>query len=121
MIAAQPRLAGTAIALAGRVNRVFGNFGTARRILEEGQRACPDDPAPLAELGELLFYHASPGEAAPVLMELGRRQPENASTQHNLGTVLSWLGRYDEATEAFNVEGKQRHTASVLQDEPAEL
>ncbi|MFO0946232.1 MAG: glycosyltransferase [Planctomycetota bacterium] len=73
----------------------ISNDVEAERLLAVAVRRFPEDPEPLRAWCRYLFEHADPQFALPALSELARREPDDASTYHNLGAVT-----FDLATRA---------------------
>jgi tetratricopeptide (TPR) repeat protein len=105
------RLRGEGRVLLGALAATRGDYEAARGELERGAAECPEDPAPLEALCQLLFEHGAPADAEGALRELVRRVPGHASALHNLGTVCLRLRRPQAAVEAYRQSLQHRPDA----------
>jgi len=83
--------------LAGR----RGDVAAVGAILGQAIEQCPDDAGPLRELAAWLWQPAGPADAATGLVELLRRDPDDAVARFNLAIAVLQLGRVEAAVGAL--------------------
>jgi tetratricopeptide (TPR) repeat protein len=79
----------------------LGKTTLARDELNTAIQATPDDTALLECRCRLVFDRFPPSEAEFAFRDLLARDPQNAAAQHNLGSILYKLRRYDESAGAY--------------------
>jgi Flp pilus assembly protein TadD len=99
-----------------------GNFGQARRRVEESLRLDPKSPEATGLLGKILLREGKAAEAVK-LLESAVRAPGKTSTDHdlhyNLARAYQQLGRREDATRQF--AEVQRLKAAQLRKDRANL
>src|SRR5262249_55064664 len=98
--------------LKGQLALAGGDWQSAQG---EFERAARDEPANVEAwqaLCQHYFEHADVSKAKGALLELLRRNPQAASTYHNLGTVYTRLGQPLEAIEAYRNSLRYRPDSS---------
>ncbi|MFQ5730916.1 MAG: glycosyltransferase [Planctomycetaceae bacterium] len=97
-----------------------GNVATAVQRLGDAIREAPNDPQPRNELARILFEHADPRQAEPLLDDLARMTPDDPSVWTNLGAIYLKSGRFQRAMEVFReslrLRPKSEETAALLRD-----
>ncbi len=100
-----------AMMIKGQVAAARGELELARRELEQAAREDPHDPEPLRVLAKLLFERFGPTESEQSLSELVRRDPQDASAYHNLGTVYYLAHQHAKAVETYRKSVELRPNA----------
>jgi GT2 family glycosyltransferase/tetratricopeptide (TPR) repeat protein len=78
-----------------------GDSDLAREVLARAVTEGPDDLDTLRTRCQFCLEHGTPEETEGALKSLLERDPQDASSHHNLGTLLTRVGRSDEAIQAY--------------------
>ena len=105
----------TGLQLQAKAAQAQGETEQARTLLDQAIQAAPDDPEPRHMLAQWLFESDNLADALPVLSELAKLAPEDASVFHNLGSAYLQQKRYDQAASAFGQSLQLRPDSSETQ------
>jgi tetratricopeptide (TPR) repeat protein len=108
-----PRLRAEALMIEASIAMGNGRLDEARGLLERAVEEFPAEMEPLQRLCQFAFERGATADAEAPLRMLAERQPRDASAQHNLGTVLLNLKRFDEAVAAFRLSLELRPNSAV--------
>ena len=87
--------------LKSRVAIATGQLVAAQVALDSAVTENPDDLEVLRNRCQFFFEHGETAAAESALNALISHDPDDASAHHNLGTLLLWTARYDEAVQAY--------------------
>jgi tetratricopeptide (TPR) repeat protein/glycosyltransferase involved in cell wall biosynthesis len=90
------------LVLTADVHLARGDIAAARDALRSAVAEFPDDLLALRAACRILFEHVPPADALPAQQLLAERCPDDASAQHNLGTLHFRAAQLDKAIECYH-------------------
>ena len=87
--------------LMSRMFELQGKFDSAMQTLQTCMDGDSDNLEPLRALCRVAFEHSTPQESLPLLNDLAKLSPDDASVFHNLGTTHLQMKQYQQAIAAY--------------------